>query len=92
MAKVIVTLKVMPESPDVDLEKVSADAQKIITAATASVEIKQAIEPVAFGLKAVVLTFIADEEKGSVDDVEKQVQEIAGVQSTEVTDVRRAVG
>jgi translation elongation factor aEF-1 beta len=55
-------------------------------------EKKVAIEPVAFGLKSLNITFVSDEEKGTTDEIESQIGEIEGVQSCEVTDVRRALG
>jgi len=92
MAKVILTMKLMPENPDVDLEMVFSQAESMINNYTDTVEIKKEIEPVAFGLKALKVIFVMDEEKGSPDDLEKQLGEIEGVQSVEVIDVRRALG
>ena len=92
MAKVILTMKIMPENPDVDLEMVYSQAESLINNYTDTVEIKKEVEPVAFGLKALKVIFVMDEEKGSPDDLEKQLTDIEGVQSVELVDVRRAVG
>tara|TARA_Y100000310_G_scaffold305460_1_gene345629 strand:+ start:176 stop:454 length:279 start_codon:yes stop_codon:yes gene_type:complete len=92
MAKAIVTLKIMPVSPETNLEEVQAKAAEKIKAAYGETEFKAEQEPVAFGLKALKLTFVIDEEKGSTDDVEAQIAELEEVNSCECVDVRRAVG
>lgn len=91
MAEVVVTLKIMPESPEVDLEKVQKKADSLISEFGGEVG-KVKIEPVAFGLKALNLFFVMDEAKGATDELEKNVTQVQGVNSVEVTDVRRAIG
>lgn len=91
MATVVVTLKIMPDSPDADLGSIAAAATERISGFGGSVG-KKIIEPVAFGLKAVILMFTMPEEKGGTEELENQVSVIAGVSSVQVTDVRRAVG
>ena len=54
MAQVVITLKIMPESPETDLKKIEIKATEAITAFGGHVG-KVEIEPVAFGLKAVKL-------------------------------------
>lgn len=50
------------------------------------------VEPVAFGLQALVFMFSVDEAKGGTEELEKKIAEMPGVSSVQVTDVRRAVG
>jgi translation elongation factor aEF-1 beta len=50
------------------------------------------VQPVAFGLKSVNITFLMDEKKGGTDDLEAQITSVEGVNSVECTDVRRIVG
>lgn len=92
MAKVILTLKLMPENPEVNLDVVAGQAESMINNYTDTVEIKKELEPLAFGLKALKFMFVMEEGKGSPDELEKQLTEIDGVQSAETIDVRRAVG
>ncbi len=93
MAKAIVTIKIMPESPDEDLQAISTAAQeKINKFAGENGEKRIEIEPVAFGLKAVKITFVMDEQIGSTDPLENDMSTIAGVNSVDVVDVRRAIG
>ena len=92
MAKAIVTLKIMPESPETDLEKISVEAVKKIIAYAGDGDRKKEIEPIAFGLKALKLIFVMDEAKGSPDALESEISRIKGVHSIEIIDVRRAIG
>jgi elongation factor 1-beta len=91
MAQVIITLKIMPESVDSPLEEISQKAQSKISAFGGDVG-KKEIEPIAFGLKAINLTFVMDEKKGSTESLEQDIAAIEGVASAEVVDVRRAIG
>jgi len=91
MADVIVTLKIMPESVEVDLGKIKDKAVKKINDFGGEVGKAEEV-PVAFGLKSLILIFIMDEKKGSTEKLEDEISDIEGVQSVEVTDVRRAIG
>lgn len=98
MAIVIVTMKVMPSSPDEPLGPIREAVSKEITEfggrigtmRDGTVAIK--VEPVAFGLQALVFMFSMDESLGGTEDVEKKISQLPGVESVQVTDVRRAVG
>ncbi len=93
MAQAIVTLKVMPESPDEDLARIQSQVEGCIDDFVGEKGEKRAvIEPIAFGLKAIRLTFVMDEAKGSTDRLEQAVAKIEGVSSVDVVDVRRAIG
>lgn len=92
MANVIITMKIMPESPDSDLDAIEAEAKKKIEGFAGEGDMKVEQEPVAFGLKALKILFVMDEAKGSTESLEKEVSGIAGVNSVEITDVRRAIG
>lgn len=91
MATIVVTIKIMPESPDVDLKEIEDKATKEITKFGGDVG-KVEIEPIAFGLKAINLIFVMDEKKGSTDSLENSIRGIDGVESAEISDVRRAIG
>ena len=92
MAQVVITLKIMPESPDVDLGNIENEAKTKIQAFSDNEEMKSEQEPIAFGLKALKITFVMDESKGSTESLEEQIKTISGVNSVETIDVRRAVG
>ncbi len=92
MASVVCTLKIMPESPDVDLHALELKAKQTIQAFTDMTETKVEIEPIAFGLKALKIIFLTPEDKGSPDEIAEKVAAFAGVNSAEIIDVRRAMG
>jgi len=92
MADVILTLRIMPESPEIDLKTLESKVKKKITAFSGESQMKLEQQPVAFGLKALMVTFVMDENKGSTEELEKDIESLEEVQSVEVTDVRRAVG
>jgi elongation factor 1-beta len=92
MADVIVKLKVMPSDPGADLLKIQKACEVEIKKFGAKVihSVKQ--EPVAFGLKAVVIIFLIDEKISNMDVLEAAIKKIHEVQSAEIIDVRRALG
>lgn len=92
MANAIVTLKIMPESPETDLTVLENGALEFIEAFAGKGDTKTEVEPVAFGLKALKITFIMDEKLGSPEELEKQISGMDHVNSVEITDVRRAIG
>jgi elongation factor 1-beta len=93
MAKAVVTVKIMPESPDVDLGFVQQVAEKAIDVFCGEQgEKRTEQEPIAFGLKALKITFVMDERIGSTDPLEQEIAKIDGVNSVDVVDVRRAIG
>ena len=92
MANAIVTVKIMPTSPEVDLEAVEKKVLEEIKAFAGEGDTKSEIQPVAFGLNSLSIIFIMDESLGSPDVLAEKVEEIEGVNSAEIVDVRRAVG
>lgn len=92
MARVVVTLTIMPESPDVDLSHIEEHAKKEISAFVGKTEFKVEKKPVAFGLQSLNIMFVMDEAKGSTEALEKKIAVIPTVNSVEVTDVRRTIG
>lgn len=86
-----IRFKIMPKSPDTDLEKLKQSIKEKIESFESGVfnDIKE--EPIAFGLKALIVTFALSEEQ-EVDEVENAVKEIESVSSIELIDYRRAIG
>ena len=92
MASIIITLKIMPADPEVNLSRVEQKAIEEIKNFAGKTEIKRELEPVAFGLNALKITFVMDENIGSTDELEEKISKIEGVSSVKVVDVRRAIG
>ena len=91
MAQVIVTIKLMPSSPKVDLKNIEEKAVKEITSFGGKIG-KIEYEPIAFGLKAVMISFFSDESKSNLDPLEESLKKIKDVESVETVEVRRALG
>lgn len=92
MARVIVTVNVMPDDPSVDLVQLQKDCEKEIVKFEGKIE-KVDVEPVAFGLKVIKIIFRVDESKGSPDPLAESIaQNVKHVNSANITEVRRALG
>ena len=91
MADVIITFKIMPAGVETDLEVLKTTATDMIAKFGGEVG-KSSEEPVAFGLKALILIFVMDEGLGSTESLELEIQGLESVNSVDVTDVRRALG
>ncbi|HNR26208.1 MAG TPA: elongation factor 1-beta [Methanobacteriaceae archaeon] len=87
MGDVVATIKLMPESPDVDLEKIKADVEKSIPSGTELHKIEE--EPIAFGLVALKVMVVVGDAEGGTEPVEENLAQVDGVNSVEVVDVRR---
>ena len=92
MARVVVSLRIMPQGTEVDLSELEAKAKEKIVEFCSSEEFKTEVQPIAFGLKALIIIFVMEESKGSTEELEKKIANLQGVESVEVTDVRRAIG
>lgn len=91
MAQVVITLRIMQDSPEIDLKELEVKASAAIKRFSGEIG-KVDIQPVAFGLKALDIYFIMDEAKGSTEVLENEIANFEGVASVEVTDVRRTIG
>ena len=88
-AKAGVTVKVMPQSAEVDLEALKAKGRETIISVYGDVgEIRIVEEPIAFGLRALKFTFIIDETKGT-DEVETKLSELDTAASAQVVEFMR---
>lgn len=90
MATVVIIIKLMPSSPDADLNKIKEESKSALEkegAKNTSFEEK----PIAFGLKALFVKFSFQEEKGT-DLVETLLSKIQNVSSVTIEDYRRSLG
>ena len=90
MAMMAVKIKIMPSSPTTDLEEIRRRAEVIIRESNGK-NLQISEEPIAFGLKALILFFAWPEEK-TLESLEQKLSKIDNVQSEEVVDMRRAFG
>lgn len=92
MAKVIITLKVMPESLNINLNLLGKKIIKEVNKFADNPEIKMQTEEVAFGLKSLKIIFVMDENLGSTENLENKISQLIGVSSVKIVDARRAIG
>jgi len=88
MGTVVIELKIMPEFPDTDLEAIK---KEILNKLPEALNIKIEEREIAFGLKSLKVNFAWPEERDS-DEIENKLNEISGVSSAKIEDVRRAFG
>ena len=87
MARVIITIRVMPEGVDVDLDDLLERIRKNVPEGT-DVRANEVV-PVAFGLKALRINLARDESLGGTDDIEEALGNLEGVAQVEVETVSR---
>lgn len=90
MSVVAVKIKIMPDSPEADMMGMERSVKSMLE--------KQGvknphfeIQPIAFGLKALIMMFGWPEEK-PLEGLEEKLKKIKEVGSVQVIDIRRAIG
>lgn len=82
MGDVGIAIKVMPSSPEINLEEVSKKIKEKINVQDFR------IEPLAFGLKALkILVVVPDKEGANTDKIENMIKQIEGVETVEIENV-----
>ncbi len=85
MAKVMMRIRVMPNDVNVNMEEL---LERVKDIQLEGVELRDAtIQPVAFGLKALVLLAIMPDTEGIGDKYVEEIQKIDGVESVEIEDM-----
>jgi elongation factor 1-beta len=85
MAEVILGLKVMPKSSDVDLDKLESQLKTEVNPE------RMQREPIAFGLIAILITVVVEDAEGVMDKVEERIRSIPDVGEVEVTGMTRSL-
>jgi elongation factor 1-beta len=83
LGEVAVTVRLMPESADVDIDRLEADVRARVR--VHSIE----REPIAFGLEALRIVAVVPDAAGGTDPLEEALSSIPGVGNVQVIDVRR---
>lgn len=91
MATAGIQFKIMPDGVDTNLEELKIKIKEKVETFESGVFNGAEEQPIAFGLKALIITIALSEDEES-DAVEKAISEIEGISSVELTDYRRAVG
>jgi elongation factor 1-beta len=82
MGSVAVIMRVMPESPEVNLEQL----KKALKAKLPGIQDMQE-EPIGFGLKAIKFVAIVNDAGGETDALEKSIGTLPGVERAEIIEV-----
>lgn len=82
-----IKIKIMPTSPDVDLEEIKNQAKALIEEKGGKNR-EYEEEPIAFGLKAIIAFFELSEDIES-GEIEEALKKIENVNSVQVIDMRR---
>jgi len=83
----VIRVKVLPTDPGVDVEKIVESVRKRLGA---QVQIRsKTVEPIAYGLSALILDIVAPESEGSIEGVERSVSSAPMVGQCEVVGVSR---
>jgi elongation factor 1-beta len=88
MADIIVRVKVLPEDIEAKSEQILEDI-KVSTKAVASV-IRYRVEPIAFGLNALIIDFGIDDKEGGTDPLESALLATKGISQVDVIGVSRS--
>jgi elongation factor 1-beta len=87
MGSYVIRIKVLPEETSTDLQKIAESVRRALPAQT---EIRgQKVEPIAFGLSALILDIVSPEEEGVIDSVEAAVSKAPLVGQYELMGVSR---
>jgi elongation factor 1-beta len=81
MSKVAVTIRVMPEGTEVDLNELERRIRELAQVTSVS------REPIAFGLEALLLVAIVPDAAGGSEPLERALQELPGVGSVQVVGI-----
>ena len=87
---VAIIVKIMPDSPQADLEEIKAEIKKFVEKNGAQ-NISFEEQSIAFGLKAIFLKMAFPEDKGT-DMLETNLTKIPHISSVTIEDYRRAFG
>lgn len=82
MGSVAVIMRVMPESPEVDLEQLKTALKQKLPGIQ-----DMKIEPIGFGLKAIKFAAIINDAGGETDALETSLRSIPGVERAEIIEV-----
>jgi len=88
MGEVAAKMKVMPETVETDLNELK---DKLRAAVPEGVEVYGEIveEPVAFGLKALIITIIVGDQEGGTESVEEAFAKVPGAESVQILELGR---
>jgi elongation factor 1-beta len=88
MGDVAAKIKIMPESVDTDLAELKEKVKAVIPKG-ANLHGDIVEEPIAFGLKALIVTLIVNDEEGGTEAAEEAFAKVSGVENVQVLEAYR---
>jgi len=82
---VIVTYKITPEGLEVDINKIKKELERKIKPQ------KLDVQPIAFGLNAIIMVKVLPEIEGEADKLAAEIQKIKGVQTVDIVEMTRGL-
>ncbi|MFV2040957.1 MAG: elongation factor 1-beta [Candidatus Hydrothermarchaeales archaeon] len=82
MGMVLVTLKVLPDGVESNLDEITNELKNLGVGKFNSIE----KEPIAFGLVALKPSYVVEDSGGVSDLLEEKAREVSGVKAAEVVD------
>lgn len=93
MANAIITFEIMPESPDVDIATLKDQLVEIAKNAGAKGEMQDKIEPVAFGLKKLIIYAMYEvSDDKDFDAICDKMMEVEGIGQAKIANMDLAMG
>lgn len=87
MARLVARIRILPAEAESNLEQVTELLRKSMPA---GMELKNSsMEPIAFGLKAIIGDFLLDDAEGQMDKLEESIKQVQGVGEIEVMNISR---
>jgi elongation factor 1-beta len=87
MARLVARIRILPAEAESNLEQVTEMLRKSIPK---GMELKNSsMEPIAFGLKAIIGDFLLDDAEGQMDKLEESIKQVQGVGEIEVMNISR---
>ena len=83
MGSVAITLRIMPDDPETDLEAIKSRVRGALAGALRDLR----EQPVAFGVTAILAIAVVSDAAGGTEELEQSVAAIPGVGSVETVDV-----
>lgn len=92
MARAIITFRLMPEDANVPLDPIKKQAEKIAKENGAIGQMLIEEQPIAFGLKAVVVKAMYQVEGGDFDAIAQEMGKISQIQTAELAGMDLPLG